>query len=62
MRAIAEEPVLPAAMDIRTIIPPTVHAYARRMGVLNLWLFYQERPPDTVRFITITKAPPTPVD
>ena len=57
MREIAASAELPAAQDVRTIIPPTLHVLARVVPGHGIWLLF-EADSERVRFVTITRERP----
>jgi hypothetical protein len=59
--ALAEARELPGLLDSAAMIPPTTHAFVRRVGGRNLWIWYRAGY-DEVVIVTITRMPPTPVD
>jgi hypothetical protein len=60
-RALASAEILPAPLDCKATIPPVHFAWVRRVGALNLWLYYRVRD-DIVYLLVVTRQPPVPLD
>ena len=52
---------LPGPADFQTIMPKTLRVWVRRAPGANLWVYYLFDE-DEVRVLTVTDAPPVPID
>jgi hypothetical protein len=59
VRNLASAEILPGPLDYETIVPPVHRWWVRRLGGLNLWLYYRVRD-DVLYLLVVTREPPVP--
>jgi hypothetical protein len=59
--ALCEAERLPGLLDAEAMIPPTGKGFVRQVPGFSLWVWYDLPDEQHVRFITVTRTPPTPM-
>jgi hypothetical protein len=52
---------LPGPQDAPVLVPPVLHAWARRVPGFNLWVFFTFTD-DALDVLTVTTSPPVPIE
>ncbi len=59
---LAECATLPAVHDAKVLVPPTSHAFVRRVQGRNIWLWFRIVRGGVVQVIHVSSDPPIPLE
>jgi len=62
IETIANGASLPSPFDTHALMPPSLHAFVRRVPRRNLWLWFLVRADGSIDFVHISEQPPIPAD